>query len=92
MTAAPEGGTPHLHTHTLTLTSLVLMLFLRLHVDRRCKQSLIMPVEKNCCGKRGKKKQQLFIYLQAVVWWLIFGPHGEAYNMIDGQKEGKEKQ
>lgn len=50
-----------------------------------------MPVEKNCCGKRGGKKQ-LFIYLQAVVWWLIFGPHEEAYNMIDGQKEGKEKQ
>lgn len=45
MTAAPEGGTSHLHTHS-HLTSPALMPFLRFSVDRHRKWSLITPVEK----------------------------------------------
>lgn len=48
--------------------------------------------ERGLDGGRGDKKQQLFIYLQAVGWCLALGsPLGEGYNVIDGQEEGKKK-
>lgn len=43
-------------------------------------------------GGLGRKKQQLFIYLQAVGWCLALGsPAGRGNNVIDGQEEGKKK-